>query len=46
MKKILKKDSQRICLSVKLVCKTSKNYYLLVFLEEYKYAVKEKKMFK
>ena len=45
--KILKEGSQRICLSVILtdsVVRTGKNYYPQVFLEEYKYVVKEKKM--
>ena len=40
-------DSQFICLSVILidsVFRTGNNYYPQVFLEEYKYVVKEKKM--
>ena len=45
--KIPKEGSQFICLSVILissVCRTGKNYYPQVFLEECKYVVKDKKM--
>ena len=45
--KIPKESSQFICLSVILidsVFRTNKNYYPQVFLEEYKYVVKEKKI--
>ena len=45
--KIPKESSQFICLSVILidsVYRTGKNYYPQVFLEECKYAVKEKKI--
>ena len=45
--KIPKEGSQFICLSVILidpVFRTGKNYYPQVFLEECKYAVKEKKI--
>ena len=45
--KIPKEGSQCICLSVVLidsVFRTGNNYYLQVFLEEFKYVVKEKKM--
>ena len=45
--KILKEGYQCISLSVILIYsidRTSNNYYPEVFLEEYKYAVKEKKM--
>ena len=46
---IPKEDSQYICLSVILidsVFRTGENYYPQVFLEECKYAVKEKKISK
>ena len=42
--KIPKKGSQCICLSVILIYsgfRTGKNYYLQVFLDEYKYVVKK-----
>ena len=45
--KIPKEGSQLICLSVILIdstFRTGKNYYLQVFLEEFKSVVKEKKM--
>ena len=45
--KVPKEGSQYICLSVILidfVFRTGKNYYPLVFSEECKYVVKEKKM--
>ena len=45
--KIPKEDSQYICLSLILIdsgYRTSKNYYPLLFLEECKYVVKEKKI--
>ena len=45
--KIPKEGSQLICLSVILVdsvFRTGKNYYPQVFLEEYKYIVKERKI--
>ena len=45
--KIPKECSQCICLSVVFidsVFRTGKNYYPQVFVEEYKYVVKEKKM--
>ena len=45
--KIPKEDSQCICLSVILidsVFRTGNNYYPQVFLKEYKYVVKEKKV--
>ena len=45
--KIRKTDSHYICLSIILldsVFRTGKNYYLQVFLEECKYAVKRKKI--
>ena len=44
---IPKEDSQCICLSVILidsVCRAGSNYYPQVFLEEWKYFVKEKKI--
>ena len=47
--KIPKEDSQCICLSVILidsVFRTGNNYHPQVFLKEYKYVVKEKKMLK
>ena len=45
--KIPKEGSQCICLLIILidsVCKTGKNYHSQLFLEEYRYVVKEKKM--
>ena len=45
--KIPKECSQCLCLSVVFinsVFRTGKNYYPQVFVEEYKYVVKEKKM--
>ena len=45
--KVPKEDSQYICLSVILidsVYRKDKKYYCGVFLEEFKYAIKEKKM--